>query len=57
MRFIPVELDPLNCTISKAHRRHAFEFSPATSAEGLAQASYLADPTADCDDFDLFDDA
>ena len=57
MRLIPVEFDALNCTILKAHRCNAFEFSPASSAKSLSQAGYLAYPTADRDNFDLFDGA
>src|SRR5256885_10758851 len=55
MRFVPVKLNTVNCTIFQTHGSNAFQLAPASCAERFTQPTDLADTVADGNRFDLFD--
>jgi hypothetical protein len=54
VRFIPVKLDAVNCTIFKANGSNAFELAPASCAECFPQTGNLTYPFASSNQFDFF---
>lgn len=55
MRFVPVQLDPVDCTIFQTDSSNAFELAPTPCPERFTQASQFAYSAADSDYFNLFE--
>jgi hypothetical protein len=50
-----MELDPLNCTICKAHCRKTLALTPTPRAKHLTQAINFVNSVTDCNRLDVFD--
>ena len=50
-----MQFDEMNCTILKLDGRPSFQLSPTSAAKCLVKPTNLPDPTANGNDFNLFD--